>query len=227
MPENIEKALKEAFGARAAAITVDQLEFRTLRPLPASAGRRPAAVATACVIVVVLATALGVYSLQGSNTPAGKPLRGTPSSTSVPGYVGSRWSLSSVQTDGKVLLITASYRATIEFGSDNALGIFDSVNFLSGRYAVTPTGFVTSGIASTLALYSGDDLNRKMAISAIDTIAYGSMANGHSVPSVAARAHLTDANSLVINVAGLTLTFVRAGPAAAQQSPPPTATTNR
>lgn len=175
-----------------------------------------------------VATALGAYSLQRSQSPSGKAPLAVPVSTAasgVPGYVGARWLLSSVDADGKHVSVPASYKVTIEFRTDGGLGMSDSVNYFVGHYTPTAAGFITSGIGSTLALYAGDDAIRKIAIAAMETIAYGPMTDGRSAPSVTSTAHLTDDRHLVITAASYRLTFVRSGNASTAQQPPPTRTT--
>lgn len=207
MAENIEIALSKAFRARAAAISADQLEYKALRP-PHAPARRPVA-----------------DSLQRSHSPSGKAPLAVPVSAAasgVPGYVGARWLLSSVDVDRKHVSVPASYRATIEFRTDGALGMSDSVNYLFGHYTLTAAAFITSGIGSTLALYAGDDAIRRIAIAAMDTIAYGPMTDGRSAPSVTSTAHLTDDRHLVITAASYRLTFLRSGNASTTLQPPPT-----
>jgi heat shock protein HslJ len=132
---------------------------RWLLPLASAAG----------VMMIVLATAF-IGHLYSNPATRGTTAYGTaPAATA--GFAGYKWTVVTIGHDGKTTPVPARYSVYLQFTPDGHFGANDPVNFHSGRYEVTPGGFTTSELASTLAGYAGSDpvvLLAEDAISAFD-----------------------------------------------------------
>jgi hypothetical protein len=102
--------------------------------------------------------------------------------------------------DGQTTPIPARYRVYLQFTPNGQFGANEPVNFHSGRYELTPGGFTTSELASTLAGWTGSDPIELLAINAISTFDSGARAMTQASGS-----------TLTITVNGYTLITQRDG----------------
>ena len=226
MPEDIESTLSRTFQERADAVTPGGLRYKGLRGLHRGRDPRPssrvlmAALSATCVVAIAGGVAVASRTMRRERTPHGTVTASTAKPDTPPArtYVGSRWELSSVLHNGTRLAVPATIKAAIEFTGSGKIRMNDSVNGLSGRYTRTATGFVTSRMGITFAVYSGADPTRRTVIAAIDAIAFGPMTSGTSPATMATQADVV-AGRLVLDVAGYQLTFTRAGDAVGNVSP--------
>jgi hypothetical protein len=165
------------------------------------AGRRRWILAASMGVVmgIMLTIVLGVGSLRSSSHP-------NQQSTDIPSGVEGHWLLASIKRGDTHVAVPSRLRATLALLPSGKLEISDTVNSLSGRYIKTGSGFTTSGMATTLALYAGSDSTQQLVIDAIDAIAYGS-ATG-TAAAVDCRAQLVGGR-LLVTIAPYELTFTR------------------
>lgn len=164
---------------------------RWLPPLASAAG----------VVMIVLATVFTGH-LHSNPATRGTTADGTgPAATA--GFAGYKWTVVTIGHDGKTTPVPARYPVYLQFTPDGHFGANDPVNFHSGRYTVSPGGFTTSELVSTLAGYAGSDpvvLLAEGAISAFD-------------PGKRALTRI-DGDTLSITINGYTLIAQRDGPQA-------------
>lgn len=117
--------------------------------------------------------------------------------------VGSRWVLIEITTGHRSLSVPASLQATWQFTADRQFLASDTVNAISGRYRLSPTGFATINAGTTLVGYAGFDPVRLAVIAAFQAMTSGpvDVALTSSPPNAAMR------------VPGYVLKFRRSGPA--------------
>jgi hypothetical protein len=205
-PEELDRALTTALTtaltARAELIDPQHLRFHELRrPRRGVPARwRPVLVA-GCVLLVIAATGLLARGLPG----AGGVRRTTTASAA---YVGPTWRLESVEHDGTTVPIPTSLGVTLVLGRDGRFGANDSVNYLSGSYQPTESGFTTRDVGTTLAGYGGTDPAVLTAIAAVQALAYTPTGSGTLAPGTAVRARV-DGDRLVLEAGGYRSTFAR------------------
>ena len=139
----------------------------------------------ACVALVAL-----LIAACSSARPAGQS----------PGFTGHDWQVVTISHDETARSIPSRLQVFLQFSPDGHFNANDSVNFRSGAYRATATGFTVGGMGTTLAGYAGHDPIVLLAIKAI-----GSFNDG-----VHATAKLTG-DRLVVGVASYTLTCQRRG----------------
>jgi hypothetical protein len=110
--------------------------------------------------LVVVTGVLLAAVLVACSAPAGRA--GT-----VAGFAGYKWTVVSISHDGKTTTVPGKYAVFLQFTPDGHFGANEPVNYHSGGYRVTPDGFTTSGLGSTLAGYAGHDPVVLLAVSAI------------------------------------------------------------
>jgi hypothetical protein len=88
------------------------------------------------------------------------------------GFAGYKWRVVTIDHAGRQTPVPARFAVYLQFTPDGQFGANEPVNYHAGAYHQTGDGFTTSGMASTLAGYAGDDpvvLLAVGAISAFDT----------------------------------------------------------
>lgn len=110
--------------------------------------------------LVVVAGVLLAAILAACSAPAGR-------AATAAGFVGYKWAVVSISHDGKTTPVPGKYSVFLQFTPDGHFGANEPVNYHSGGYRVTPDGFTTSGLSSTLAGYAGHDPVVLLAVSAI------------------------------------------------------------
>ena len=130
---------------------------------------------------------------------------GWASATTHAGFVGRKWLVASITSDGKQIPIPKSdfqpRQVYVRFTRGGRFTANDPVNTHSGTYRPAGDGFTTSGLQQTLAGYAGHDPVTLLAIEAISAFREG----------VHATATVTG-NRLVISVGGFMLDCERDGP---------------
>jgi heat shock protein HslJ len=91
-------------------------------------------------------------------------------------FAGYQWTVVSIGHAGKTTPIAAKYQVYMQFTPDGHFGANDPVNFHSGRYTVTPGGFMTSEGIVTAVGWSGKDPVEALAINAISAFDNGARA---------------------------------------------------
>ena len=130
--------------------------------------------------------------------PAAPASAGRPATTA--GFAGYKWTVVTIGHDGRTTSLPAKYRVYLQFTPNGQFGANEPVNFHSGRYTVTPGGFTTSELASTLAGWSGSDPVVPLAVNAIS--AFDNRAHALT---------LVRGSTLTITVNGYTLIAQRDG----------------
>ena len=181
--------------------------------------RRRRAGATTAVAVGLLAGAVALHPWSSPRALVTRIDSAAPSTSAAPIYVGTRWLLSAVTHDGQSVEVPASSGASVEFGSDGRVQLYDGINPASGRYTLTATGFTTQDVAVGGAGYAGTDPVTRLVIDATAALLTGAPdgASSSAGPQVAAR---MDGGLLILAANSYQLTFHAAGstitPAAAQ-----------
>jgi heat shock protein HslJ len=208
MSNDVEAEIRDALRSRALAITEEDLNRRDE---PVRSGHRTMLAALA-VAAVVAAIAVGVALASAPTHPSTQPGGGQQAnSCSLCGPnapIGIDWRLETVR-DKDGTFSSPSPRVRIAFRHDGTLVADDSVNFYSGRYRLTPTGFVITDVASTAAGYAGSD----PAVLATQA----GMAAVLTTPTARTRGGDIVGYFLVLSAGGYTLTF-EAGPPVTQPS---------
>jgi hypothetical protein len=112
----------------------------------------------------------------------------------VAGFTGYKWAVVSISYDGKTTPVPEKYSVSLQFSPDGYFGANEPVNYHSGGYRVTPDGFTTSGLTSTLAGYAGRDPVVLLAVSAISAF-------NNDAPALAS----VNGNALTVTVGSYTL----------------------
>ncbi|GLY98722.1 hypothetical protein Acsp02_59760 [Actinoplanes sp. NBRC 103695] len=130
--------------------------------------------------------------------------------------MGSHWRLTAVADRRGTTAIPATVDAWLELAADGEFLASDDVNTMNGRFTPTSAGFDVSDTITTLAGYDGNDPVRSAAITGIGSMTFVPPAPSSS-PSEAPPAHVTflsaNREHLVVQAAGVRLTFTRSGPA--------------
>jgi hypothetical protein len=113
--------------------------------------------------LVVVAGVLLAALLAACSAPAGRAA--TPA-----GFAGYKWTVVSISHDGRTTTVPGKYSVYLQFAKNGHFGANEPVNYHSGDYRVTPDGFTTSGLSSTLAGYSGHDPVVLLAVAAISAL---------------------------------------------------------
>jgi hypothetical protein len=124
------------------------------------------------------------------------------------GFVGYKWEVTSITHDGQRTPIPASLPVYLLFTPNGTFGANDAINFASGTYHPTGTGFTTGTMGGTGVGYAGSDPTMLAAINAIGAF---------NAPGAAARAHVAG-DQLSVSVGGYLLDCRRDG---AQRNFPP------
>ena len=106
----------------------------------------------------------------------------------------------SISHDGKTTSVPGTYRVLLLFTPDGHFGANEPINYHGGSYRVTPGGFTTGGMYSTLVSYVGDDPVVLLSVSAIQAFR-------NEVPALAT----VSGSTLTITVGGYTLMARRHG----------------
>jgi len=133
-----------------------------------------------------LAIAVAVL-LAACSAPAGQ-------AATTAAFTGYKWAVVSISHDGKTTPVPGNYQVYLQFTPDGHFGANEPVNYHSGSYRVTPDGFTTSGLASTLAGYAGRDPVVLLSVSAISAF-------GDEVPAQTT----VSGSALTVVVGGYTL----------------------
>jgi hypothetical protein len=131
--------------------------------------------------------------LLGCSSPAGQ--------SAVAGdFAGYKWSVVSISHAGKITPVPGKYPVYLQFAPGGRFGANEPVNYHSGSYRVTPGGFTTTSLATTLVGYAGHDPVVLLSVSAISAFGNGVRA-------------LADVRGdiLTVSVGGYTLTAHRDG----------------
>jgi len=132
------------------------------------------------------------------------------------GFVGYKWTVTAISDGGPAVSVPARDDVFLAFTRDGQFVANEPVNTHGGPYWVTPSGFTTEQVATTLVLGGADDPGGVQAIRAIEAVTAGTHAS----------VDITG-NSMVVRENGYTLTCRRDGafsfPAAQSSSPPPSA----
>ncbi|MDT4893700.1 MAG: hypothetical protein QOE97_2735 [Pseudonocardiales bacterium] len=165
------------------------------------------AILSVTVAAVLSSCSDGNRSVQsGTSISAGQPARQ---------LVGSRWVLTEITTGHSALSVPESPQATWQFTADRQFLASDTVNAISGRYRLSPTGFATMNAGTTLVGYAGSDPVRLAVISAFRAMTSGpvDVALTSSPP-----------NAVTMRVPGYVLKFRRSGSAVTFPPASPTST---
>ncbi|GIM89841.1 META domain-containing protein [Paractinoplanes toevensis] len=144
-------------------------------------------------LLVIVTGVLLAGVLVASSAPAGR-------AATAAGFDGYKWTVVSISHDGKTTTVPGKYSVFLQFTPDGHFGANEPVNYHSGGYRVTPDGFTTSGLASTLAGYAGHDRVVLLAVSAISAFD-----NEAPVPAS------VSGNSLTVTAGSYTLVAERDG----------------
>jgi hypothetical protein len=135
-------------------------------------------------------------------------------------YLHSDWLLASVSQGSTTVSIPASFAAVLSFPSPDEILMSDGVNAIDGKLTLTPTGFTTSNVGTTLTGYVGPDPRRLLTIRAMAAVT-GSYVGVPATHAVQVR--IAD-GQLRVDTAGYDLTFQRRAPGRPPSgSPPPRA----
>ncbi len=143
-----------------------------------------------------------VCALAACGSPAARP---APTASASPpaaaaGFAGYKWTVTAIARDGKTTPVPATYPVYLEFTPKGQFGASEPVNFHGGTYTVSPGGFTTSDLYSTLVGYAGKDPVTLLAVDAISAFGKG----------VTARTKVSG-DTLTVTVKGYTLTARRDG----------------
>jgi hypothetical protein len=188
MSDDFENEVRTALREGSATITEETLR----KPVLASArrsGLRTWSVA-ACAALVVIAVPVAVVAVV-ADPPSGS------TSASAP-YLGYQWQVESITSGGTTTQVPSSLDASVTFFDDGRMLLRDTVNALSSIIDPRADGFSARTVGSTLALYGGDDVVRRLVIATMADLS----STGRAVVSV------TD-TQLVIDTGGYRLTLVR------------------
>jgi heat shock protein HslJ len=198
MSIDLETELRDAFRARAAAVTP-----ASLRRAGAPPARRPRSplgpVLAAAAIVAALAVSLAVWPKDHA-ADRGQPAAGP---AAVP-RAGTSWRLERLWSpDGTTARAPARLRATLGFAPDGTIRGYDTVNGITADYRATARGFAVSAAVSTGIGYPGRDRVQLAVMQAMQAIF--SDAGGDPVR---VESHV-DGDRLTLLVSGYTLQFQR------------------
>ncbi|GIM98258.1 hypothetical protein Ato02nite_100510 [Paractinoplanes toevensis] len=143
--------------------------------------------------LVAVVGVLFVFVLAACSAPAGR-------AASAAGFAGYKWAVVSISHGGKTTSVPGKYSVYLQFTPDGHFGANEPVNYHSGSYRVTPDGFTTSGVSSTLAGYAGHDPIVLVAVSAISAFEDGA-------PALAG----VSGNALTVRAGGYTVVAEKAG----------------
>lgn len=123
----------------------------------------------------LLASAIAGCGSAVTHVPPAAPASASRPTTTA-GFAGYKWTVVSIGHGGNTTPIPTKYWIYLQFTPNGQFGANEPVNFRSGRYEVTPGGFTTSELASTLAGWSGSDPVVMLAIDAISAFDDGTRA---------------------------------------------------
>jgi hypothetical protein len=147
---------------------------------------------------VLLTAALAACSAPAGQSPAAQSPISPPTTNA--GFTGYKWAVESISHDGKTTPVTGKYSVYLQFTPDGHFGAKEPVNYHSGSYRVTPSGFTTSGLGQTTAGYIGHDPVVLLSVSAIS--AFGDQV--HALVDVSG-------STMTVTVGGYTLIAQRDG----------------
>jgi hypothetical protein len=129
------------------------------------------------------------------------------------GFVGYRWTVVAIAHDGKTTQVPAAKGVYLLFTPNGEFVANEPVNTHSGTYLLTPGGFTTGQMATTLVAYGGDDPVVPLAVNAISAFNEGTRA-----------AAKVSGDTLTVAVSGYTITAHRAARQGNFPPPQPTST---
>jgi hypothetical protein len=140
--------------------------------------------------------------------------------------------LTNVEEGGRSFAIPADspgyISARMALLPDGRIQIYDSLNFVSGKFTKTADGFEVRDTATTLVGWMGTDPVRTATIGGMDALAFGNVDGAPPAPAPARNTVVSaDGTRLVIQTGTFRLTFVRTGPAGTaglQATPEPSVT---
>lgn len=223
MTTDLEATIRGALYDRAESLTGADLAGPhagpTIRPGAGHAPRRTRLVpALVLSVVVIAAAALGVVlvarhpaqrlAATGSTAPS-QPTQ------PVSAIVGYRWTLQTVQADGRTVPVAASLKVILDLRADDTFSGSDSVNGIGGRYVLTEAGIRVTESGTTLIAYAGNDPDRLMVIHGVDALVLGT---GRAADAEIPVRVLDGAMKFAVSPPGFVLTYTRVGPASPRPS---------
>jgi heat shock protein HslJ len=171
---------------------------------------RDAALAGAAAGLVVAALAAC-----GSQALPGGPGSSATQTPAAAGFAGYKWTVVEIAHGGKPSTVPAGEAVLLQFAPNGDFGANEPVNYHFGTYAVTPGGFTTGEMGTTLVGYAGKDPSVLLAVDAISAFGKGNQARAS-----------VSGDTLTVTIGGYTLTAHRAGkqanfPSPQQTSGPP------
>lgn len=149
--------------------------------------------------VGLLASAIAACGSAGAQAPSAHPVSqnrpATPTS-----FAGYKWRVVTIGHDGKSTSIPANKQVYLAFAPNGQFVANEPINTHSGTYKVTPGGFTTGELASSLVGWAGSDPVVQVSIDAISAFDNG--------PRALTR---ISGNTLTVSVSGYTLVTQRDG----------------
>lgn len=217
MTTDLGATIRDAMRDRAAAITGADLAAPPTHPTvvlgAGHAPRRRARLVPALALSVVAVAVVALAVAAAARHPAHRPAATTaPSQPTHPAsaIVGYRWTLQTVQADGRTVLVAASPAVTLELRADGTFSGTDSVNGIGGRYVVTEAGIRVTESGTTLIAYAGHDQDRLLIIRGVDALVFGA---GRAADAERPVRVLGGGMKFTVSPPGFVLTYTRAGPA--------------
>jgi heat shock protein HslJ len=156
-------------------------------------------VVLAGVAVGLLAGAIAACGSAGTHAPSADPVSQNRPATPT-GFAGYKWRVVTIEHDEKSTSIPVNKQVYLAFAPNGQFVANEPINTHSGTYKVTPGGFTTNELASTVVGWAGGDPVVQLSIDAISAFDNG--------PRALTR---ISGNTLTVTVSGYTLVTQREG----------------